>query len=79
MRACLRVHAVLKGPKVSSNEVASTWMHTCTTKRPRGPKDEMLWDEEHHLLRMDPSLMTERQQLTFLLRTTAHETSDTLQ
>ena len=53
-------------------------MATRTIKRPRGPKDEILWDEEHHLLRMDPSLMTERQQLSFLLRTTAHEASDTL-
>ncbi|KAG6577854.1 Avirulence (Avh) protein [Phytophthora cinnamomi] len=32
--------------------------------------------EEDHLLHMDPSLMTERQQLAFLLRTTAHEASD---
>ena len=53
-------------------------MATRTTKRPRGSEDETLWDEEHRLLRMDPSLMTERQQLAFLLRTTAHEASDTL-
>ncbi|KAL3657942.1 hypothetical protein V7S43_017147 [Phytophthora oleae] len=33
-------------------------------------------EEEDHLLHMDPSLMTERQQLAFLLRTTAHEASD---
>ena len=53
-------------------------MATRTIKRPRGFEDETLWDEEHHLLRMDPSLMTARQQLAFLLRTTAHEASDTL-
>ncbi|KAK1929969.1 hypothetical protein P3T76_014466 [Phytophthora citrophthora] len=33
-------------------------------------------EEEDHFLHMDPSLMTERQQLAFLLRTTAHEASD---
>ncbi|CAI5710899.1 unnamed protein product [Hyaloperonospora brassicae] len=54
-------------------------MATRTTKRLRGPEDETLRDEEHHLLCVDPSLMTERQQLAFLLRTTAHEASDTLQ
>ena len=54
-------------------------MATRTTKRPRGSEDETLWEEEHRLLRMDPSLMTERQQLAFLLRTTAHEASNTLQ
>ncbi|CAI5714402.1 unnamed protein product [Hyaloperonospora brassicae] len=43
----------------------------------RTTKDETLWDEEHHLLRMDPSLITESQQLAFLPRTTAHEASGT--
>ncbi|CAH0490154.1 unnamed protein product [Peronospora farinosa] len=43
----------------------------------RGPE---LWtqkeeekEEDDHLLHMNPSLMTERQQMTFLLRTTARE------
>lgn len=41
-------------------------------QRPRGSS----LDEDDHLLHMDPSLMTERQQLAFLLKTTAHEASD---
>lgn len=44
--------------------------------RPR-PRGFSLDDEDDHLLHMDPSLMTERQQLAFLLKTTAHEASDT--
>ncbi|KAE9045115.1 hypothetical protein PR003_g2620 [Phytophthora rubi] len=41
------------------------------------PRPGAVWAlEEDHLLHMDPSLMTERQQLAFLLRTTAHEASD---
>ncbi|KAF4324342.1 hypothetical protein BBO99_00001884 [Phytophthora kernoviae] len=43
-------------------------------QRPRGfSLDD---EEDEHLVHMDPSLMTERQQLAFLLRTTAHEASD---
>uniref|UniRef100_A0AAV1U9I4 Uncharacterized protein n=1 Tax=Peronospora matthiolae TaxID=2874970 RepID=A0AAV1U9I4_9STRA len=44
-------------------------------QRRRGSEVEVLAKEEDQLSRVDPSLMTERQQLTFLLRTTSHEAS----
>ncbi|KAH7479995.1 hypothetical protein PRIC1_008451 [Phytophthora ramorum] len=47
--------------------------------RPKTGASRALEDEEDHLLHMDPRLMTERQQLAFLLRTTAHEASDASQ
>ncbi|CAI5710873.1 unnamed protein product [Hyaloperonospora brassicae] len=36
-------------------------MATRTITHPRGPEDETLWDEGRHLLRMDPCLMMESQ------------------
>ncbi|KAG2763759.1 hypothetical protein JG687_00002443 [Phytophthora cactorum] len=59
-------------------------MATRTRKRQRTHRQKpgsfwALEEEEDHLLHMDPSLMTERQQLAFLLRTTAHEASDASQ
>ncbi|KAG1695001.1 hypothetical protein DVH05_020931 [Phytophthora capsici] len=57
-------------------------MATRARKRQRANRQNssLSWameEEEDHLLHMDPSLMTERQQLAFLLRTTAHDASDT--
>ncbi|OWZ09547.1 Avirulence (Avh) protein [Phytophthora megakarya] len=52
-------------------------MATRAKKRQRAHRHKPdLEQEEDYLLHMDPSLMTERQQLAFLLRTTAHEASD---
>ncbi|CAH0481151.1 unnamed protein product [Peronospora belbahrii] len=47
-----------------------------TRKRQRAHRGSEHWtldEDEDHVLQMDPSLMTERQQMAFLLRTTAHE------
>jgi hypothetical protein len=53
-------------------------MATRARKRQCAHRQKPLWEleEEDHLLHMDPRLMTERQQLAFLLRTTAHEASE---
>ncbi|KAG7399995.1 Cilia- and flagella-associated protein 44 [Phytophthora boehmeriae] len=45
-------------------------------RRPRGFSLDDEEEEDGHLMPIDPRLMTERQQLAFLLRTTAHEASD---
>lgn len=47
-----------------------------STQRHKVEAAEVLDEEEERLFRLDPSLMTERQQLAFLLRTTAHEASN---
>lgn len=65
----------IKRPRAtgSSGNGVNTGGHTTTNShnRSRGLSEEM--PSEDHLLHMDPSLMTERQQLAFLLRTTAQE------